>query len=369
VAQVWLMMLLRPGGAMNFVRINTRLCLLLWAALAASCRPAASDARPDHPAAPPPRMTAARIFEFGGPDVVRVTETDTPVAGPGQVLVEVHASSINPADRYMREGRSRRGPLTLPLTLGLDAAGVVVRTGAGVTGFTPGQRVYGKANPAAGGTGGYAEYAAIPAGAVGPMPRNVGFLEAGTLPTVGTTALQGVREHMKLQRGQKVLIHGGGGGVGSIAIQIAKHLGAYVATTATGDDLAFAKGLGADEVIDYKTQQFDEILSGYDAVFDTVGGDTFRRSEKVLRNGGILVTITHPPDPRVGQDRGIVVIEESVHTDTASLTELAALVEAGAVKPHVDQVFPLARVAEAFRAREQGGPGKIRGKIAISIRP
>ncbi len=354
---------------MPLVQKTARCSLLLFAALVASCRPGASDARPDQPAVPPPRMKAARILQFGGPDVVSLTETDTPIPGHGQVLVEVHASSINPADVYMREGRSRRAPVNPPLTLGLDAAGVVVRTGPGVTGFAPGQRVYGKANPAAGGTGGFAEYAAIPAAALGPMPRSVGFLEAGALPTVGTTALQGVKEHMKVRPGHKVLIHGGGGGVGSIAIQIAKHLGAYVATTATGDDVAFAKELGADEVIDYRNQQFDEILSGYDAVFDTVGGETFRRSPKVLRNGGVLVTITHPPDPRVGQDRGIVVIEESVHTDTASLTELASLVDVGAVKVHVDRVFPLARVADAFRAREQSGPGKIRGKIAISIRP
>ncbi len=354
---------------MPLVQKTARCSLIAFAALAVGCRPGASDARPDQPAPPPTRMKAARVFQFGGPEVVKLTETDTPVAGPGQVLVEVHASSVNPADVYMREGRSRRAPVSPPLTLGLDAAGVVVRTGPGVTGFAPGQRVYGKANPATGGTGGWAEYAAIPAAALAPMPRSVDFLEAGTLPTVGTTALQGLKEHMKLRPGQKVLIHGGAGGVGSVAIQIAKHLGAHVATTATGDGLAFARELGADEVIDYKTQRFDEMLSGFDAVFDTVGGDTFRRSAKVLRNGGTLVTITHPPDPRVGQDRGIVVIEESVHTDTASLTELASLVDAGAVKSHVDRVFPLARVADAFVAREQRGPGAIRGKIAISIRP
>jgi NADPH:quinone reductase-like Zn-dependent oxidoreductase len=347
-----------------------RLMLLVVAALALGCRPGATTNPPEDKKAPPPRMKAARMIQYGGPDVVRLTEVDTPSAGSGQVLVEVHGSSINPVDVLVREGKRQQAvPLTLPVTLGWDVAGVVIALGPGVTSLALGDRVYGQAAPVGGATGGFAEYAVVPATRLARMPQTVGFTEAGALPVVGTTALQGIKEHMKLQSGQKVLIHGGGGGVGSMAIQIAKHLGAHVATTATGDDLPYVKSLGADVVIDYRTQRFEDLLSGYDAVFDTVGGDTYDRSFQVLRKGGVIVSTTHRMDPALAEKYGVMSIAERVHSDTASLTELAALVDAGVVKVNVDQVFPLSKIEDAFRAREQSGPGKIRGKVAVAVRP
>jgi NADPH:quinone reductase-like Zn-dependent oxidoreductase len=317
----------------------------------------------------PTRMKAAQIAFYGHADAIAVDEIAVPSPGPGQVLVEVHASSINPVDTYIREGkRQERFPLKLPVTLGYDVAGVVKRLGEGVTTFQVGDKVYGQAAVTTGGSGAFAEYAVAPAARLARMPRNLGFTGAASLPLVGVSALQGVVEHMKVKPGQKVLVHGGGGGIGSVAIQIAKHAGAHVATTATGDDLAFARQLGADEVIDYKTQKFDELLSGYDAAFDTVGGDTWQRSFTVLRRGGVLVSMTHPPKTDLPEQHGVTLVDESTRMDTASLEALGRLVEAGVVTPHVDRAYPLDRVREAFEAKEKGG-GTVRGKIAIVVVP
>ena len=174
---------------------------------------------------------------------------------------------------------------------------------------------------------------------------------------------------MKVQPGQKVLVHGGGGGgIGSVAIQIAKRAGAHVATTATGDDLAFVRQLGADEVIDYRSQAFDAVLSGYDAAFDTVGGDTYARSFKVLRRGGILVSMTHPPRTELPERFGVTAVDENTRMSTEALEALTRLVEAGVVTPHVDRAYPLDRVREAFLAKERGA-GSVRGKIAVVVIP
>jgi len=315
------------------------------------------------------RMKAAQIASYGHADAIAITEVDVPAAGPGQVLLQVHASSINPVDVYIREGkRQERFPLRLPVTLGYDVAGVVRQVGEGVTSVHLGDAVYGQAAVTVGGSGAFAEYATAPASRLARMPRGLGFTDAAALPLVGVSAQQAVVEYMRVQPGQKILIHGGGGGIGSVAIQIAKNAGAHVATTATGDDLAFVKQLGADEVIDYKTSSFDELLSGYDAAFDTVGGDTYARSFKVLRRGGILVSMTHPPKTDLPARYGVTAIDESTRMDTAALDALTHLVEAGVVTPHVDRAYPLERIREAFEDKERGA-GRVRGKIAIVVIP
>jgi NADPH:quinone reductase-like Zn-dependent oxidoreductase len=348
-------------------RIAPALALAVLAAASCHHRPQASGA--GSAAAAPARMRAAQIASYGHADAVVINEVAVPSPGPGQVLVEVHASSINPVDTWIREGkRQDRYPLQLPITLGYDVAGVVKQLGEGVTSLNAGDEVYGQAAATTGGSGAFAEYALARATRLARMPRNLGFGEAASLPLVGVSALQGVVEHMKVQPGQKVLVHGGGGGIGSVAIQIAKNVGARVATTATGDDLAFAKQLGADEVIDYRAQRFEDLLSGYDAAFDTVGGDTYRRTFRVLRPGGVLVSMTHPPRTDIPQRDGVTVVDESTRMDTAALEALARLVEAGVVTPHVDRTYPLERVREAFEAKERGG-GTVRGKIVIVVVP
>jgi alcohol dehydrogenase len=353
------------GGAGRLVLAGA----LLVAALAA-CHRQPEAVRPQGAPDAHARMKAAQIASYGHADAIVVNEVDVPAAGPGQVLVEVHASSINPVDTYVREGkRQERFPLRLPVTLGYDVAGVVKQLGEGVTSLRLGDAVYGQAAVTVGGSGAFAEYAVAPAARLARMPRSLSFTDAASLPLVGVSAQQAVVEHMKVQPGQRVLIHGGGGGIGSVAIQIAKKAGALVAATATGDDLAFVKQLGADETIDYKSQSFDELLSGYDAAFDTVGGDTYARSFKVLKRGGILVSMTHPPKTDLPQRYGVTAVDENTRMDTAALEALTRLVEAGVVTPHVDRAYPLDRIREAFEDKERGGAGRVRGKIAIVVIP
>jgi NADPH:quinone reductase-like Zn-dependent oxidoreductase len=348
------------------------LALLAVAAASASCRhtdAAAGSAGTAGAASVPPRMKAAQIGAYGPVDTITVNEVAVPSPGQGQVLIEVHASSINPVDTWIREGKRKdRWPLQLPATLGYDVAGVVRRLGDGVTALAVGDKVYGQAAITTGGSGAFAEYAVAPAARLARMPGNVSFTDAASLPLVGVSAMQAVVEYMKVQPGQKVLVHGGGGGIGSVGIQIAKKAGAHVATTATGDDLAFVKTLGADEAIDYRSQRFDDLLSGYDAAFDTVGGDTYARTFKVLRRGGILVSMTHPPKNDLPEQYGVTLVDESTRMDTASLEQLAKLVETGVVTAHVDRAYPLDQVRQAFQDKE-GGAGRVKGKIAIVVRP
>jgi NADPH:quinone reductase-like Zn-dependent oxidoreductase len=341
----------------------------LLAAASVACHPHPQAVRPQGATGAPARMKAAQIARYGHADAITLNEVDVPAAGPGQVLLEVHASSINPVDVYIREGkRQERYPLRLPVTLGYDVAGVVKQLGEGVTSLRVGDAVYGQAAVTTGGSGAFAEFALAPAARLARMPQQLSFTDAASLPLVGVSALQAVVEYMKVQPGQKVLIHGGGGGIGSVAIQIAKSAGARVATTATGDDLAFVKQLGADEVIDYRSQAFDTLLSGYDAAFDTVGGDTYARSFKVLRRGGVLVSMTHPPKTDLPERFGVTAVDENTRMTTDALEALTRLVEAGVVTPHVDRAYPLDRIREAFEAKERGA-GSVRGKIAIFVIP
>ena len=311
-------------------------------------------------------MKAAQISEYGDATIVHVNEVPRPQLKADQVLIEVHASSINPFDTTLRAGYMKDSvPLHFPATLGGDVAGIVIALGDNAEGVALGDHVYGQAIVVAGNSGAFAEYAATKASQVARMPKGLDFTEAAALPLVGSSAVQAIRHHIKLQSGQKIFIHGGAGGIGSIAIQIAKHIGAYVATTATGDNVDFVKGLGADEVIDYKAEDFSQRLANFDAVFDTVGHDDFAKSFDVLKPGGTAVSMIAQPDEAKAQQQGITALMQFTKVTTEILNELRELVELGVVKPQVNQVFPLDRVQDAFIARETGNG---RGKIVLVVK-
>ncbi len=310
-------------------------------------------------------MKAAQIDEYGDSSKISIKEIERPELKPGQVLVEVKSSSINPFDTMVREGYLKEMiPLELPVTLGGDIAGVISEVADDVDGLNVGDKVYGQANVVAGNSGAFAEFATTSSSQVSVMPSNVDFNQAASLALVGVSAVQALYEHLNLQAGQKILIHGGSGGIGSIAIQIAKHLGAYVATTATGDGIEYVKNLGADEVVDYKSENFDEVLSDFDAVFDTVAGETYDRSFKVLKKGGVIVSMNAQPNQELMDKYSVNSIAQMTHVNNDSLERLTSLVESGVVTPHVDKVFTLEEIAEAFAARESG---KVLGKIVISV--
>lgn len=310
-------------------------------------------------------MKAAQINEYGHADAVKVQEVDKPSINKGQVLVEVQASSLNPFDTMVREGYLKETmPLTFPITLGGDIAGVVSEVGDEVEGLNVGDIVYGQANVVAGNSGALAEYAATKAEQVAKAPAGIDITEAASLPLIGSSALQALNDHIELSADQKIFIHGGAGAIGSIAIELAKSIGAYVATTATGEGVDVVKALGADEVIDYKEQDFADVLSDYDAVFDTVGHDDFAKSLTILKKGGVAVSMVAQPDETKAAELEVTALNQMTHVTTAKLTELAKLVESGVVKPRVGKVFPLSEVQQAFESRESG---EVQGKIVVHL--
>lgn len=311
-------------------------------------------------------MKAAQFSQYGEPEVIEINEVSKPVPTENQVLIEVHVATINPFDYKLRRGYMKdMMPLTFPFTIGGDLSGVVVEIAKGVSNFNVGDEVFGQAYNLGGSTGSMAEFAAANVESVALKPKTINYVEAGSLPLVGCSAIQSLEQHINLQNGQKILIHGGAGGIGSVAIQLAKHLGAYVATTVSTDDIDFAKTLGADEVIDYKSQDFSELLKDFDAVYDTVGGDTTDRSFKILTRGGILVSMLGAPKEELATEYGVTVIGQNTQTNSQNLSRLAELVDQGVIKPEVDKVFPLAQVREAFEYAENGHP---RGKVVIAVK-
>lgn len=310
-------------------------------------------------------MKAAQINGYGGLEAVQVGEADKPTPAAGQVLVEVHAAAVNPFDVKVREGLVRNmAELNFPATLGGDAAGTVAALGAGVTGFQLGQAVYGQAG-ALSGQGSFAEFTPVKAEQLAAKPTSLDFTAAAALPLVGCSAYQALVDHINLKAGQKILIHGAAGGIGSVAVQLAKHLGAYVAATAGAEDADFVKSLGADEVIDYRGQDFAALLKDYDAVFDTVGGETNRKSYTVLKPGGALVSMSEKPDDALVNKYAVLYTAQFTRTTTERLTKVAELVDAGNLKVHIDKIFPLDQAAEALEYQKTGHP---RGKIVIRIK-
>lgn len=312
-------------------------------------------------------MKAVQIKTYGGIDVLEINDNaPEPTPEKDQVLVEVHAASINPFDWKVREGYAKKYiKLEFPTTIGGDFAGVVTGLGENVSDFKIGEAVYGQAAVFGGGTGAFAEVLAANVNKIAPKPKNIDFLQAASLPLVGVSALQALETHIKLKKGQKILIHGGAGGIGTIAIQLAKALGAYVATTVSSDDVEYARGLGADEVIDYKNQNFEEILKDYNAVFDTVGGKTLDKSFLVVKKGGIIVSMAGAPSAALAKKHGVVVIGQNTEGNKERLSRLSELVERGEIKPQVDRVFAIDEAAEAFSRLEKGHP---RGKVVLKIK-
>jgi alcohol dehydrogenase len=310
-------------------------------------------------------MKAAQISAYGHADAVNVVEVEKPKLASGQVLVEVHASSLNPFDTSVREGYLKEMvPLKLPVTLGADIAGIVVEVGEDVTNFSIGDKVYGAANVVSGNSGALAQYAAVAAGSIALAPSNISPDQAAVLPIAGISALQALSEGMKLRVGQKLFIHGGTGGIGTVAIQIAKYLGAFVATSTRGRGVELAKSLGADVVVDTSTQDFTKVLHDYDAVLDTVGGEDFVKTFDVLKRGGVAVTLAARGFEEVAAAKGITATSQMTGATTARLDAMRTLVEAGAVKPQIGHTFGLDQAREAFEARESG---KFKGKIVIEI--
>ena len=310
-------------------------------------------------------MRAAQIKAYGGQDAVQVNDADKPTAGEGQVLVKVHAAGINPFDWKVRDGQAQSmGQPNFPATLGGDVAGVVTEVGPGVNDFELGQAVYGQAG-ALSGQGSFAEFTPVKATSLAAKPASLDLVAAAALPLASVSAHQALVEHANLQAGQKILIHGGAGGIGTMAIQLAKHLGAHVATTVAADQTDYVKSLGADEIIDYTSQDFATIIKDYDVVFDTVGGETFDKSYQVLKSGGIIVSMAHEVDEEQDKKYDVRSISQFTIVTTDRLKAIAKLVDAGALKVQLDKVFPLEQAAEALEYQKTGHP---KGKVVLKVR-
>jgi len=317
-------------------------------------------------------MQAVRIHAFGGPEVLQLEEVPRPVPAPDEILVRVHASGVNPVDWVMREGGNDalRSLLTLPLTLGIDAAGVVAAVGSAVTTLRPGDAVYGQANFP--GPGSYAEYVAARASQFAPKPASLSFVAAAGVPLAGLTAWTALFEQGQLRAGQRVLIQGASGGVGSFAVQFAKAKGAYVIGTASAGNLAYLWELGADEALDYRSQPLPE--QEVDLVLEAspVRDNAERlKAVAVLKPGGrfVSVNLDYPFDDALlaalaaRQATGELSANQARHD---WLAEISQLIEAGRVRVTVSQVFPLAQVAEAHRASQTW---HVRGKLVLQINP
>ena len=308
-------------------------------------------------------MKAIRIHEFGGPDVLRTDDIPVPQPGDDEVLVKVYATSINPIDWKIRSGASQaRFPVTFPFTLGWDVSGVVEQKGDKVTDFEVGAEVYSRPSPAR--NGAYAEYIVIKASEVARKPNTIDHVHAASVPLAGLTAWQGLFEHGKLQKGERVLIHAASGGVGTFAVQFAKWKGAYVIGTTSEKNIDLVKQLGADEVIDYKNEQFDEKLKDIDLVFDMVGSDTQKRSIKVLKNGGRLVTTVKPEETREAKDKNIHVQGYMALSKPADLAQIADLIDDGKIKPVIAKILTL---DDAKQAQELSEKGHVAGKIVLKV--
>lgn len=307
-------------------------------------------------------MKAIRIHGYGGPEVLEYEDVVVPTPGVGELLIKVQAASVNPLDWKTRAGHLKGlFPHTLPFILGWDASGVVEAVGSGVTKFKKGDEVYTRTNR----DGTYAEYAILNETEAALKPKSVDHVSAAGIPLAALTAWQALFEKARLAAGQKILIHGASGGVGSFAVQFAKWKGAQVIGTASAKNQALLRELGTDEPIDYGTTRFDDVVRGVEVVFDTVGGDTQERSWKVLNKGGILVSIVPPPPPaELAAKYGVRAEMLGSHASSDQLEEIAKLVDSGHVRPVVENVFPL---AEARRAHELIATGHTRGKIVLKV--
>ncbi|MBP6875515.1 MAG: NADP-dependent oxidoreductase [Candidatus Eisenbacteria bacterium] len=308
-------------------------------------------------------MKAVRLLRAGGPASVDVADIERPPIAPGKILVAVRAAGVNPFDWKLTTGMI---PVGLPFVLGGDFSGVIESVGPGVDDFHAGDEVFGGASRFSGGSGSFAEYALASVETVARKPRSLDFLHASALPLAGVSALQALTEHIELTVGQKILIHGGAGGIGTMAIQLAQDLGAYIATTVKAEQADFVQRFGADLVIDYEKVRFEEPVKDFDAVFDTVGGETYRRSIGVLKKGGVLVSMVEKPDEEAAKARGIRAIGQTTRVTRARLEALARLADERAISVHIDRVFPLESAGDALAHLKDGHP---MGKVVLQWDP
>jgi len=307
-------------------------------------------------------MKAAVIREYGA--AIEISDVPQPALLADSVLIEVHAASVNPVDGIVQAGYLKEMmPITFPFTMGFDVSGVVVEVGDQVSKFKIGDEVFSRPNGMQAGT--IAEYAVIKEEELAIKPSNISHQEAASIPLVGLTAWQAMVTKGNLQKGQKILIHAGSGGVGTLAIQMAKHLGAEVATTTSAVNAEMVKNLGADVVIDYKTQKFEEELSDYDLVFDMMGGEIMEKSFKILKKGGCLVSIKGEDSKGLAKQYGVRFEAFFMWPSGEMLSQLAQLISDGALKPVIDRTFLIDQVQEAY-GYLQGGRAK--GKIVIQVK-
>ena len=330
----------------------------------------------------------AMIIDKYGKVPMRMAEVPTPEINEYEVLAEIHAASIKPIDVKIRDGKVKMLlKYEMPLILGNDFSGVITKVGSKVTRFKVGDEIY--ARPRKNKIGTFAEYIAIHEDDVALKPKNLSFEEAASIPLVGLTSYQALHDIMQLQKGQKILIHAGSGGVGTFAIQLAKIIGATVTTTASEAGANLVKSLGADEIINYKTEKFEDILKDYDAVFDTIGGTTLEKSFNIIKSGGNIVSVSGMPNARFGKEFGSGFFKtllfslaskkltalEKKHNARYSflfmkpsgdqLRTIANYIEAGKIKPVIDRVFPF---EDAQKAMEYSEAGRAKGKIIVKIK-
>ncbi len=309
-------------------------------------------------------MKAVRLHQFGDPDVLVYEDAPKPEPKDGEVLIKVVAAGINPVDAMVEKGAMEKEvPHSLPLIPGWDVAGTVEALGPGVTNLAASDAVFAFADIRR--DGAYAEFISLPAALVCPKPATTDFTAAASIPLAGTTAWEALTEQANLQSGQTILIHGAGGSVGAFAVQFAKAKGAKVIGTATGDDVEYVRGIGADTVIDYKTEKFEDIAKNVDAVLDTISGDTQARSWATLKDGGVLVsTLPGAEPPPDAASRGVQGKSFMAHPGAENLAEIARLVDAGQVETRIGATFPL---SEAKKAQEQAKSGHTKGKIVLTV--
>jgi NADPH:quinone reductase-like Zn-dependent oxidoreductase len=333
-------------------------------------------------------MRALIFKRYGRPDQVTFADTPRPAPKPDEILVQVHAAGLNPIDNMIPKGTFK--PILrfqLPATLGSDLAGVVVEVGSRVTRFKPGDAVFASIFDL--GTGALADLALVPENAAALKPANLDFVEAASIPMVGLTSWQALKDRARLKPGQKLFIPGGAGGIGTFAIQLAKYLGAKVGTTTSTGNVDLVRSLGAGEVIDYKKQEFEDVLRDYDAVLGTVRGDAIEQSLRILKPGSTVVSLIGPPDAafarargmnsfmvflfgmlsrkiiRHAKKRGVAYSFLFVRPDGSQFAEIGELLKAGRIRPVIDQIFPFEQAKEALAYLEKG---RAKGKVVVQMR-
>ncbi|CAA9557376.1 Bifunctional protein: zinc-containing alcohol dehydrogenase; quinone oxidoreductase (NADPH:quinone reductase); Similar to arginate lyase [uncultured Synechococcales cyanobacterium] len=308
-------------------------------------------------------MKAIVINTYGNEDALNYVDVDRPEPKADEVLVKVHAAAVNPADWKIRNGMGEQFGFKLPLILGGDIAGTVEAIGDGVESFKQGDAVYGITLAHL--SGGYAEYAVAKAEAIAPKPESITFEAAAAIPIAALTAWQAMFDLAHLSSGQKILITGASGGVGSMAVQLAKAKGAIVVGTASGRNEQFVRDLGADDFVDYTQQPFEAVVKDMDVVFDTIGGDTSAQAFQTLKRGGFLVAAPEPPSEEKARQFGVEAAWVYCQPSAQQLVKINRLIEEGKLKIHIETVLPLSEVKKAHQLSQSG---RTRGKIVLQAR-